>query len=84
MGLPQKLRSAIDAAIAAQNWSAPVKVGWDPTHVEPIGIIVTEAKNGKRPLQKVYTFVSVSTYNRIGIWSIINIKKLFIMPVKQS
>lgn len=48
-GLPPKLRSAIDEAIAAQNWDAPVKIGWDPTHVEPVGITVTEAKSGKRP-----------------------------------
>ena len=48
-GLPQKLRPAIDEAIAAQNFDAPVKIGWDPTHVQPIGITVKEAKNGKRP-----------------------------------
>lgn len=48
-GLPAKLRSAIDEAITAQNWDASVKIGWDPTHVEPVGITVTEAKSGKRP-----------------------------------
>jgi hypothetical protein len=49
-GLPKNLRTAIDEAIFAENWSAAVKVGWDPTHVEPVGITVTEARNGKRPL----------------------------------
>ena len=49
-GLPKKLRLAIDEAIFSQNWNAPVKIGWDPTHVEPVGITVTEAKNGKRPI----------------------------------
>lgn len=48
-GLPAKLRSAIDNALAAGDWDAPVKIGWDPTHVEPVGITVTQAKNGKRP-----------------------------------
>jgi len=48
-GLPAKLRDAIDAAIAAKDWKAPVKVGWDPTHVEPTGIIPAEAKAGRRP-----------------------------------
>ncbi len=48
-GLPQKLRGAIDAALTSQNWKAPVKIGWDPTHVEPTGITAAEAKNGKRP-----------------------------------
>jgi hypothetical protein len=49
-GIPKKLITAIDAAIAAQDWNADVKVGWDPSHVQPVGITVTEAKNGKRPL----------------------------------
>jgi hypothetical protein len=49
-GVPQKLITAIDAAIAAQDWDADVKIGWDPSHVQPVGITATEAKNGKRPL----------------------------------
>ena len=49
-GVPSKLITAIDAAIAAQNWNADVKIGWDPSHIQPVGITVTEAKNGKRPL----------------------------------
>lgn len=48
-GLPKNLKAAIDAAINSQNWNAPVKIGWDPTHVEPAGMTATEAKNGKRP-----------------------------------
>lgn len=49
-GLPIKLQQAIDTAILDKNWDAPVKVGWDPLHVEPTGITVAEAKAGKRPL----------------------------------
>lgn len=49
-GLPVSLRQAIDAAIAAKNFDAPVKTGWDPTHVQPTGISVAEAKAGKRPV----------------------------------
>jgi len=48
-GLPANLRAAIDQAIAAKNWDAPVKIGWDPTHVEPTGLTPAEAKAGKRP-----------------------------------
>jgi hypothetical protein len=48
-GLPAALRAAIDDAIAAQEWNAPVKIGWDPTHVEPTGLTVTEARAGARP-----------------------------------
>lgn len=49
-GLPPDLRSAIDNAIAAKDWSAPVKIGWDPTHVQPTNITATEAKGGARPV----------------------------------
>jgi hypothetical protein len=48
-GLPKKLADAIDAAIASQNWEAPVKIGWDPVHVESRGVTVSEAKQGQRP-----------------------------------
>lgn len=48
-GLPAGLSAGIDAAIAAKNYKAAVKVGWDPTHIEPTGITPTEARGGKRP-----------------------------------
>jgi hypothetical protein len=48
-GLKPHLRQAVDAAIASQNWNAPVKIGWDPTHVQPTGITESQAQAGKRP-----------------------------------
>jgi hypothetical protein len=48
-GLPARLVAAIDAAIAGGDWKASVKLGWDPTHVQPVGLTVTEAKQGRRP-----------------------------------
>jgi hypothetical protein len=48
-GVPAGLIPAIDAAIANQNWQANVKTGWDPTHVEPVGITPAQAKAGMRP-----------------------------------
>ena len=48
-GLPEELIGAIDAAIAAQDWDANVKAGWDPAHVQPTGISVAQAKAGMRP-----------------------------------
>jgi len=49
-GVPKpKLVKAIDDAIAAKDWNAHVKIGWDPTHIEPTGITIAEAKSGKRP-----------------------------------
>ena len=49
-GVPAQLKPAIDAAIAAKDWNSKVKIGWDPSHIEPTGITVSEAKGGKRPL----------------------------------
>ena len=43
---------AIDDAIKAQDWKAPVHVGWDPLHVEITGLTITDAKHGKRPDSK--------------------------------
>lgn len=48
-GVPVKLVIAIDQAIHDEKWDANIKVGWDPTHVQPSGISVSEAKAGKRP-----------------------------------
>lgn len=48
-GLPENLRNAIDAAIAAMDWRAAIKVGWDPCHVEPTDLTVVQAREGKRP-----------------------------------
>jgi hypothetical protein len=49
-GLPKKLQQGVDEAIAAGNFDARVKVGWDPAHIEPTGITAAEARSGKRPL----------------------------------
>lgn len=43
-GVPAALRSAIDQAIATGDWDAVVKIGWDPTHVEPVGITPRQAQ----------------------------------------
>ena len=48
-GLPQVLRQGLSQAIADQNFSSSVKIGFDPTHVEVTGISIAEAKAGNRP-----------------------------------
>ena len=48
-GLSPELQKEVNDVIALRNFKAPVKVGWDPTHVEPVGITVEEARAGKRP-----------------------------------
>jgi hypothetical protein len=39
----------IDLAVKHQIWDAQLRVGWDPLHVEPVGITIQEAKDGRRP-----------------------------------
>jgi hypothetical protein len=48
-GLPASMSNAIDTAIAKKDWKAKVRVGWDPSHVQPTGITPQQAKAGKRP-----------------------------------
>jgi hypothetical protein len=48
-GLPQRLRRALDAAIAGEDWNAPVKLGWEPEHVRPADVTIVEARAGRRP-----------------------------------
>jgi hypothetical protein len=48
-GLPPAMREAIRSAIEGKQWNANVKIGWDPTHVEPTGLTISEARAGKRP-----------------------------------
>lgn len=48
-GLPKALAVAVDDAIADGDWKRKVKLGWDPTHVQPTDVTVAEARRGKRP-----------------------------------
>lgn len=47
--LPQQLRKGLAEAIANLDFKSPVKIGFDPTHVQVTGITIAEAKAGKRP-----------------------------------
>jgi hypothetical protein len=48
-GLKTTPKAATNAAIAAGDIGRKVKVGFDPTHIEPVGITIAQAKKGKRP-----------------------------------
>jgi len=48
-GLPTALALAVDTTIKNKDWKSSVKIGWDPSHIEPTGITTAEAKIGKRP-----------------------------------
>ncbi|MFO1326567.1 MAG: hypothetical protein U1F56_04345 [Rubrivivax sp.] len=48
-GLPPALARAIDEAVASRDWSAPVKLGWDPMHLQPAGLTLAQARAGRRP-----------------------------------
>jgi hypothetical protein len=42
-------RKALQDAIDNLNFSLQIRIGFDPTHLEPTGITISEAKNGTRP-----------------------------------
>jgi hypothetical protein len=48
--LSAPLRAGVEAAIAAGDIDRPVKVGWDPTHVQPTGLTIAQARAGRRPV----------------------------------
>jgi hypothetical protein len=48
-GLPAALKQAVLDAVANGDFAAPVKIGWDPTHVEPTDVTVAAARAGARP-----------------------------------
>jgi hypothetical protein len=46
--LPFNIKAAVNAAVAANvEWLG--KIGWDPLHIEWVGISVADAKRGVRP-----------------------------------
>lgn len=48
-GLAPQLVAGVEAALATGDLTAPVKVGWDPTHIQVTGITSAQAKAGARP-----------------------------------
>ena len=48
-GLPEALRAGVEAAVGAGDVGAKVKVGWDPTHVQVVGLTPADARSGRRP-----------------------------------
>lgn len=50
--LKPALAAGVEAAIAARDLDRPVKIGFDPTHIQPVGITIAQAKSGKRPTFK--------------------------------
>jgi len=49
-GLPLALRRALGVAIAGGITDWHGKIGWDPSHVEHVGISIADAKAGIRPM----------------------------------
>ena len=47
-GLPVALQKGVDEALAHQRWDAPVKIGWDPCHVQIVGTMPDEAAKRTR------------------------------------
>lgn len=46
-GLPPEKRKAIEAALAASDFSALVRIGWDPLHVETAALSLEDLKAGR-------------------------------------
>lgn len=42
-------RKALQDAIDSLNFSLTVRIGFDPTHLEPTGLTIAQAKSGDRP-----------------------------------
>jgi hypothetical protein len=42
-------RKALQAAIDNLDFNLKIRIGFDPTHLEPTGLTIAEAKAGKRP-----------------------------------
>lgn len=47
--LAPSLKAGVEAAIASRDIDRRVKVGFDPTHVQPVGITIAQARAGRRP-----------------------------------
>lgn len=49
-GVPKEFQLAIDAAVKLNDTTRPIKIGWDPCHVEPnTGWTLSELATGWRP-----------------------------------
>ena len=48
-GLPARLKAGVEAALAAKDIDAKLKLGWDPAHAQATGLTPAEAKTGARP-----------------------------------
>jgi hypothetical protein len=47
--LPAAVAAGTEAAITSGSIDAPVKIGFDPTHVQPVGLTTKDARAGARP-----------------------------------
>jgi LysM repeat protein len=47
--LPAAVAAGTEAAVTSGNIEAPVKIGFDPTHVQPVGLTTKDARAGGRP-----------------------------------
>jgi hypothetical protein len=63
-GLPPALAAAVEAAVASGQWNAEVKIGWDPTHIEPVDVTVAQAARGRRPSEALQAERSISSRTR--------------------
>ena len=46
---PDAARTTLQNAIDTLNFDTSIKMGFDPTHLQPVGLTIADAKDGKRP-----------------------------------
>jgi hypothetical protein len=51
----------LEKALTAQDWNAPVHIGWDPLHVQVAGLTIDEVKAGKRTVSPAQAVIPVTT-----------------------
>lgn len=47
-GLEDPMRDTLRTALERMNFTAPIKLGWDPAHIQTPFVTVAEAREGKR------------------------------------
>jgi len=48
-GLPDEFKAKLEHAISTNDGPYDGKIGWDPTHVEPMNLTIARARSGERP-----------------------------------
>jgi hypothetical protein len=65
-GLQRSTRERLVKAIETHDFDVPGKIGWDPCHVQVIGISPTQAKQGQRPTPETIRAAARAEHQRLA------------------